>query len=112
MPIRLTAAMRSAAVAYARRTGEDIDEAARLARLNLLTADGKRKHAKKGSDAPKRKAARIAVTREERAAFRKRGDVTLSRDEDGYYIHSGRQESRRYATPGAIPAKVIRQIEG
>jgi hypothetical protein len=117
MSIHLTAAMKKAAAAYARREGVELDEAARLAHLNLLTADGHRKHTGPATGTKaRRKAERLTVTADERATLRARDPkahgVTLARDADGYYVLTHRAQSKRYPTVEAIPVAEIHRIEG
>ena len=113
MAIHLTARMKAQAVAYARRAGVSMDDAATLARSGLLTSEGKLKSAGGKKSSTRRRD--IDVSAAERRAFAKRFDVhgvRLLRDEVGYYVATGSRESDRYKSVGAIPAAAVEKVAG
>lgn len=114
--IHLTARMKDLAVKHAQRTGIPVTEAAQLARIGLLTSDGRLKF--KGGRAPKPGERRksLDVTDDEMDDFRRRvreaRSVGLAKDELGYYVTNGRRRSSSYPTVGRIPVAVIRDYAG
>ncbi len=112
----LTASQKTRAIAYALRSGADLDEARTLARAGNLTQDGRQKFA--GGAAPDRGERRkvVEATSEEIAAFNKRTRdarfVSLAKDPLGFFIMGSGRRSSSYPTVGKIPVSVIRDLAG
>lgn len=113
--IHLSARMKEQAAKYAHRyAGVTMADAVEMAKLGLLTVDGRPKF--KGGPAPKsgERRKRLDLLDDEIAQLRRRDpsarDLGLGKDEMGYYITDGRRRSASYATIAKIPVAVIRDM--